>query len=233
MCVLTIEHMSKFALFLPLLLAVACGGKSPPPESPKPAADEAQDSSPKAAGSDGESAAATEDKKNESSPAEQKKPADKSTDGPKPTRSAQDILTAPDVVFMLSFNDSDVKKTADSKCTASSGNDPKKLNACMAKARQAMDVDGYRFKEKDGKWYWSTLRTQGKIVHTTHKFEVEFGPEKEGSITLKPKGKDLGSSPGRTPSSVTISVPNDYQMVLNDPKLGKLVYEAKIGIASE
>jgi hypothetical protein len=126
-----------------------------------------------------------------------------------------------------------VKQAAESKCTASAGNDPKKLNQCMAKARQGFAVDGYRFKEKDNKWWWLTLRTQGKVIHTLHKFEIEFGPEQQGSVTFKPKGKDLGSAPGRSPGSVTFGVPNDYQIVMNDPKLGKLVYEAKIGTASE
>ena len=158
------------------------------------------------------------------------KPASESA---KPGRSAQDILTAPDVVFMLSFNDSDVKQAAETKCTASSGNDPKKMNGCMAKARKAIDIDGYQFKEIGGKWFWMTLRTEGKTLHTLHKFEIEFGPETPGSVTFKPKGKDLGSKPGKLPGSVTVKVPNDYQISLDDPKLGKLVYEAKIGLLSQ
>ena len=222
--------MSNFRLFFPLLLVVACGGSAPPAETPKPAESEAETAPEK--NPPKSKAEATGD--SEADKSEAKKPDSKpADDGPKPTRSAQDIITAPDVVFMLAFNESDIKKTAESKCTASSGNDPKKMNGCMAKARKGVDIDGYRFKEKDGKWWWLTLRTQGKVVHTLHKFEIEFGPEKEGSITIKPKGKDLGAAPGRTPSSVTITVPNDYQIELNDPKLGKLVYEAKIGIASE
>ena len=151
----------------------------------------------------------------------------------KPARSAQDILTAPDVVFMFSFNDSDVKQTADTKCTAESQNDPQKQNACLAKARKAVGVDGYRFLEKDGKWWWLTLHTQGQAVHTLHKFEIEFGPEKDGSVEIKPKGKDLGTGHGRTPSAVTVRVPNEYQISINDPKLGKLVYQSKIGIMSK
>ena len=134
---------------------------------------------------------------------------------------------------MFSFNDSDVKQTADSKCTATSGNDAKKMNQCMAKAHQGFEVDGYQFKQKDGKWYWLTLRTKGKTLMTMHKFEIEFGPEKEGSVTFKPKGKDTGAAAGRAPASVTFGVPNDYQVVVNDPKLGKLVYEAKIGILTQ
>jgi hypothetical protein len=233
--VLTIHYMSKIGLFLPLLLLAACGGSGTPPETPKPADSEAEtpakDKEPGAVAKEGD----TDDKpeKSDDKKPDEKKSDAKPSDGPKTSRSAQDILTAPDVVFMLSFNDSDIKQAADSKCTAASGNDPKKMNGCMAKARKGVDVDGYQFKEKDGKWWWLTLRTQGKILHTLHKFEIEFGPEKEGSVTFKPKGKDLGTSPGRTPASVTFSVPNEYQIAINDAKLGKLVYEAKIGLLTQ
>jgi hypothetical protein len=230
--------MSKIGVFFPLLLLAACGGSGTPPESPKPA-----DSGSETPAQDKEAAAddkeadtddkKSDDKKSDDKKSDDKKSDDKPTDRPKSTRSAQDILTAPDVVFMLSFNDSDVKQAADSKCSATSGNDPKKMNGCMAKARKGMDVDGYQFKEKDGKWWWLTLRTQGKTLHTLHKFEIEFGPEKEGSVTFKPKGKDLGTTPGRTPASVTFSVPNEYQIAINDPRLGKLVYEAKIGLLTQ
>ncbi|MEI9938326.1 MAG: hypothetical protein WDO69_13985 [Pseudomonadota bacterium] len=220
--------MSKCALFLPLLLLAACAG-TPAAKNPKPA-DENEGTTSEKAKAD---AAQDSDDKSDEAKADTKKPEGKpASDSPKATRSAQDILTAPDVVFMLSFNDSDVKQTAESKCTASSGNDPKKMNGCMSQARKAIDIDGYQFKEINGKWFWLTLRTQGKTLHTLHKFEIEFGPETAGSVSIKPKGKDLGSKPGKTPAAVTIQVPNDYQISLNDPKLGKLVYEAKIGLLS-
>jgi hypothetical protein len=225
--------MSKCTLLLPLLLLIACGG-TPAAKTPEPAESEPGASSEKTDAKT-DDAPDTDDKpdteKADAKKADAKKAdAKPASDGAKPTRSAQEILTAPDVVFMLSFNDSDVKQAAESKCSASSGNDPKKMNGCMANARKAIDIDGYQFKEVNGKWFWSTLRTQGKTLHTLHKFEIEFGPEAEGSVTIKPKGKDLGSKPGRTPGNVTVQVPNDYQIALNDPKLGKLVYEAKIGL---
>ena len=223
--------MSKYALFLPLLLSAACGGSTPHAESEKPTESEAEASQTTPAA--GERVVDAGEAKADDKKTDAKSSDAKPTDGPKSTRSAQDIITAPDVVFMFSFNDSDVKQAAETKCTASSRSDPKKMNACMAKARKAVDVDGYRFKEKDGKWWWLTLRMQGKVIHTLHKFEIDFGAEKEGSLTIKPKGKDLGAAPGRTPASVVITVPNEYQISLNDLKLGKLVYEAKIGIASE
>jgi len=224
--------MSKCALLLPLLLLAACGGSTPAAKDSKPA--EADREAP------AEKAEATPDEspdkgdKSDTEKAETKKPEAKpAADGPKPSRSAQDILTAPDVVFMLSFNDSDVKQAAETKCSASSGNDPKKMNGCMAKARKAIDIDGYQFKEINGKWFWLTLRTQGKTLHTLHKFEIEFGPETQGAVSVKPKGKDLGSKAGRNPGTFTVQVPNDYQIALDDPKLGKLVYEAKIGLLTQ
>jgi len=220
--------MSKCALYLPLLLLAACGG-TPAAKNPNPAdADQSAPAEKADAKTDADSAKA--DKADAEKADDKKSDAKPASDSPKATRTAQEMISAPDVVFMLSFNDSDVKQAAESKCSASSGNDPKKMNGCMSKARKAIDIDGYQFKEIGGKWFWLTLRTQGKTLHTLHKFEIEFGPEAEGSVTIKPKGKDLGSAPGRTPGPVTIQVPNDYQIALNDPKLGKLVYEAKIGL---
>ena len=237
--VLTNSAMSKIAVFLPFLWLTACGGGTPPAENPESGSEAKSDAT-----AAKESSATDAPGESEAQPpeaAEGKKPgakaaadsAAKPATAAKPARSPQEILTAPDVMFMFSFNDSDVKQAADAKCTAQSGNDPKKTNACMAKARKAVDVDGYQFLEKDGKFWWLTLRTQGQIVHTIHKYEIDFGPEKEGSVEIKPKGKDLGSGHGRTPTSVTIQVPNEYQLAINDPKLGKLVYEAKIAMPNK
>jgi hypothetical protein len=221
--VLKMAAMSKLGACLSLILLAACGGSHPPADAPK-APDSAEASADKSADADAGTEADAKPTKAAAKPDDE---------APKTARSAQDILTSPDVVFMFSFNESDVKQTADSKCTASSGNDAKKMNQCMAAARKAIDVDGYRFQQKDGKWFWITIRVKGKVLATLHKFEVEFGPETPGSVVLKPKGKDLGSAPGRTPASITFTVPNEDEITLNDPKLGKLVYEAKIGTAKE
>src|SRR5450432_3031243 len=222
--------MSKFAVFLPLLLLAACGGSAPPAAAPK-ADDTSAEKTAQEKPADADKPADDADKADAKDDA--KKPDAKPDDSMKPKRTAQDILTAPDVVFMLSFNDSDVKQAADSKCTASSGNDLKKMSASMAKARKSLDVDGYRFKQKNGDWWFFALHTQGKTVKTLHKFAVDFGPEKDGEVTLKPKGKDMSTASGRVPGPFTIQVPNEYQIILTDPKLGKMVYEAKIGVASD
>jgi len=208
------------------LLVAACGGGAAKPESADDAkADDAAAGADKAdAASDGKADASKPADKEAAKPA----PAD---DGPKPTRTAQDILTAPDVVFLFSFNDSEPKAAAEEKCTKKAGDNPKKMNECMATERKAFPADGHRFKKDDkGQWWWITLRQSGNVLNALHKIPVEFGEETATSITLKPVGKDKGSAPMNPPAKIVFEVPNDYQIALKDPKAGRLVFQAKVGV---
>lgn len=162
---------------------------------------------------------------------EEKPPAD---DGPKPTRTPEDILKAPDVVFLFSFNDSEPKQVAEEKCSKSAGDNAKKMNECMAAARKKFPADGHRFKKDEhDQWWWLTVRQQGNRLLALHKIPVEFGEQTATSITLKPVGKDKGSAPTTPPAKVVFEVPNDYQIALKDPKAGRLVFQAKIGVVTD
>ena len=92
-----------------------------------------------------------------------------------------------------------------------------------------------QFKKNDkGEWTWMTLRRKGSAISFLHKIPFEFGEEKETSVTLKLTGKDTGKTPMRNiPQTITIEVPNEFQIAMKDPEHGRLVYEAKIGITSE
>src|SRR4051812_14872067 len=121
------------------LLIGACGGGTKPAAAPDARADETTAAAPEAGGkteSDKADAAKPEAGKDAAKPTA---PAD---DGPKPTRTAQDILTAPDVVFLFDFNESEPKHAAEEKCTKKAGDNPKKMNECMAGERKAFPADG-------------------------------------------------------------------------------------------
>jgi hypothetical protein len=191
-----------------------------PSEAEKPSEDAAKSDKPAAAKGDDAKAAA--------------KPSPAADDGPKPSKSAADILTAPDVVFLFSFNDSEPKAQAEQKCSAKSGNDPKKQNACMSAEAKSFPADGHRFKQDEkGQWWWITVRQKGNRLVALHKIPVELGEETPTSVTLKPVGKDKGSSPMTPPAKVVVEVPNDYQIAFKDPKAGRLVFQAKIGVVTE
>jgi len=230
---------SAFGLLVCLaLLPCACGGSAKPAETPEANADEKPvasaaedkpDAKPDAAKADTKADAPKPDAKADAPKAPA--PAD---DGPKATRTPTDILTAPDVVFLFSFNDSEPKAAAEAKCSKKAGDDAKKMNACMAVERKNFPADGQRFKKDEkGQWWWITLRQKGNRLVALHKIPVELGEETSNTVTLKPVGKDKGSAPMNPPAKVVFEVPNDYQIALKDPKAGRLVFQAKVGVVTD
>jgi len=221
----------RSALFvLSILTLAACGGSQPPAEEPASGGEEkaaASDSGEKAKSDD----SATDEKKGE----EAKKDASAPDSGPGPIkRTPKDMLTAPEVTFMFSFNQSEPHDKAEEKCRAATKGDGKKMADCMRKASAKFGEDGMQFKQdKSGDWVWLTLRRKGSTLTTLHKIPFEFGDEKDTSVVLKPTGRDTGRTPmANVPKEVVIEVPNEFSIVIKDPEAGRLVYEAKIGITS-
>ena len=228
-------NLLRRSAFGPLLLAAitctACGGSTPPAESPPSEPAAASSAGASAAGSTAPSetpaapAAADPGKKGAGAA-----PAASSADS---KRSARDILELKDTVFFLAFDESDPKKVAEASCTKSAGKDPKKKNACMAKAREQAD-EGYRFEQdKDGTMWWLVVHRKGNALVNVHKVKFEYGAESETSVTIKPEGKDTGTKPWkRPPSEMKFEVPSDYRIIVHDAEQGKLVYDAKSGIGT-
>jgi hypothetical protein len=214
------------------LLPCACGGGAKPAEAPEAKADEKPAESGAADKAEKPDAAKADENKPDAAKPDAKpdaaKPAAPADDGPKATRTPTDILTAPHVIFLFSFNDSEPKAAADAKCSKKAGGNAKKMNECMAAERKNFPADGYRFKKDDkGQWWWITVRQNGNRLVALHKIPVELGEETTSSVTLKPVGKDKGSGP------IVFEVPNDYQIAVKDPKAGRLVFLAKVDVVTE
>jgi hypothetical protein len=63
-----------------------------------------------------------------------------------------------------------------------------------------------------------------------HKVQFMPGEETDDRITLSLIGKDKGIAPmARVPRSISIELPNDYTIVVDDPDHGAMMYDAKIG----
>ena len=217
------------------LMPCACGGGAKPAEAPEAKVDEKPDDS--AAGDKADTAKSDENKPDPAksdAKAGADKPAAPADDGPKATKTPTDILTSPDALFLFSFNDSEPKAAADAKCSKKAGDNAKKMNECMAAERKNFPADGYRFKKDEkGQWWWITVRQKGNRLVALHKIPVELGEETKSSVTLKPVGKDKGSAPMSPPAKIVFEVPNDYQIAVQDPKAGRLVFQAKVGVVTE
>jgi hypothetical protein len=210
---------------------LACGGGTPSPAAPDPAAQ----ASAAPAGS-GNPAAEPSGEAKTAAPETPAKPPPQDIVLEKPTRPVRSILESADTVYFVSYEESDVGKTAETNCGKESGGDPQKNSACMSKARQNVEGLGYRFK-KNPKGEVTTctiLRRQGNTLVTLHKFKYKYGDETETSIVIKMDGKDDGPIKWeKVPPEFKLEVPNDYTMIVQDPKYGRLVYYAKAGIPGD
>lgn len=215
---------------LSAIALTACGGSQPPPKEPSSAGSAAPEAPKADEATDASKTSETSETKPDTAKKDEK-PAD--TSGPEVKRTAKDIITAPEVTFMFNFNESEPKEKAEKDCTASSGNNPKKMALCMKKANSKFHADGMQFKKDDkGEWVWITLRRTGSKITVLHKVHIDFAEDKPDSVLIKTSGKDLGRGGGKVPSEQLIEVPNEFEIAVKDPTYGRMVYEAKIGIMS-
>jgi hypothetical protein len=205
----------------------ACGGSQPSAQVPAAAASASAAPVASAEAPKAEPA----DKKAE--PAEKKpEPGSTAALATEVGRDAMDVMTLKDAVFMVVFEDSDPGKKADQICGKEP--DPKKKAACLAKERGKMDYDGVRFtKNKDGKWIFIAYRHRGNRLTMLHKILFQFASDQKGkTVTINFEGKDTGSAPyAKVPAKLSFEVESDYRISHGDPRMGKMYFEAKVGIA--
>lgn len=151
----------------------------------------------------------------------------------KASRPPVELITLPGSLFVFNFGESEVGKAAKERCSASVST-PNEMAECMQKARDKVPVESARFLKKGNDYWWVTLnRYKGNLLKW-HVVQFQVGEEKSDRVTLKLVGKDKGIAPmARVPRTLEIELPNDYAIVLNDPDLGKMSYDAKFGKVEE
>ncbi len=203
------------------LLLGACGGSTPPkagtaePTPPASARPEAKPAP--AASSQPEPAAST-------APPE-------APEASKPSRPPIDTITAPKVAYVIDYSSSAPAEAAEKRCSQFQDK-PEARAACMKKERSEFVADVLQFKKdaKD-KVTWSTYRRHGETLFLVHHTPVELTDATESSVTVVITGDDKGPRalfPQK--KKFVVRVPNDYSIELDEPFLGKLVYDAKIDI---
>ena len=221
------RYLTELVLSLSLV-AAACGGSSTPPAETPASASEKSAAAPKPA----EPSKAEQEHAAEAKAIADAKAADPAA-AQRSGREPREILELKDNVFFFSFEESDAKTAAEATCNKQGGNDPKKVAACMSKARAEFDGDGLRFtQDKAGDWWYSVVKRKGKQLNNVHKVRYQYGDQSGSTVTIRPEGKDEGTGRwAKPPSEVKIEVPNEYRIVVQDPNKGKMVYEAKNVVA--
>jgi hypothetical protein len=233
-------------LFSLSALMLACASSPPPAQSAESTAPARSDSTatPSAAAASSstetEQSAQTEAPTDASAPAKETASSDKPPEPAAPAEepsasklssSPRAILTAPDVAYIVDYANSAPKQAAEEKCEAEAEGDLAARAACMTKARDEFLADVIRFKKEGAKWVMITYKRKSSNLIEVHTTTFDFGEEKENSIELKPKGAEQGQRPlFKGMNKMLIKVPNEYSIELDDPKHGRLRYDAKVGM---
>jgi len=213
-----------------VLSMVACGGGAPPAKSGGDATPPAPSSAPAPAPTTTEPAPApAEEPAASSEPAPTPPPADS---GEKPSRPPVDTVTAPKVAYLINYSSSAPSEAADKKCSAAAGGDPAVKAACMKKERSEFMADVIRFKKDAQEKVWfTTYRRRGSTLVVLHKTPVKVSNDGDAAMKVEILGDDKATRL-LFPRAKTfkIGVPNDYSIEIDEPRYGKLVYDAKVDL---
>jgi hypothetical protein len=159
------------------------------------------------------------------------RPASEERDGlRKASRPPMDLLTGNNVVYVFNFAGSAKGEAAKAQCE--SQGQPAEVRECVANERSKIPVESVRFvKDAHGQYWWVAYnRYKGNLLKW-HKVQFLPGKADADTISLSLVGKDKGIAPmARVPASLKVELPNDYSIVINDPELGQMLYDAKIGL---
>ncbi len=212
-------HIRTLALpSLVLMLSLpACGGSKPAAETPADA-DAAQDE-----GADAEASkdAAPEP---EAEPEPEPEPEAAGVD-------PEEILIREGTAFVLNIGESDIGKKIDEKCAKQAGDDIAKKSNCRSKAINSMDREGFLFEQKNGAWWYVRFGIIKGAKAEFNKVQIEVGEPQGNKLTIKTSGQDKASRRrGTVPKELEFEVPDEYTIILHDPKRGKLVFDPKMGL---
>jgi hypothetical protein len=145
------------------------------------------------------------------------------------------IVTARDVAFLVDYANSDAKTKAQAACEVESKGDAEKHAACLAKAREKFMPDVLRFRRStDTKATLVVYKRTGSTLRELWTGAVELSEPDAESVKLKLVGSGKGARPlWQGKSEVVILVPNDYSIEVEDSTLGRLRYDAKIGLITD
>jgi hypothetical protein len=146
------------------------------------------------------------------------------------------VLTATTVSFLVDYNNSEARKFAEATCAKDAkAAEPEAKAACRQKARDKFLPDVLVF-QKDARKNCTLIiyKRMGATLNEVSITAIEFADETSNSVRVKLKKDTHGQRPlfkGQT--SAVLSVPNDYTLAIDDNELGKLTYEAKVGLINK
>ena len=143
-----------------------------------------------------------------------------------------DTITAPKVAYQINYSSSAPSEAAEKKCDAAAGGEATVKAACLKKERSEFFADVVRFKRdaQDKIWFITYRRTGGTLI-LLHKTPVTVTNDGDAAVKVQILGDDKAVRVlFPKAKSFKLRVPNDYSIEIDEPRLGKLVYDAKLDL---
>lgn len=191
-------------VLLAAAMLAACGGAAKPAEPPPAPKVEAPPPPPKV-----------------------EEPAPEPPKGP----SVLDQLATPDKAWVFNFQSSALYDKAAADCDVKLKDKPQERAKCIAKARDGIIADAFEFTKDDaGRDVWVIYRTKSSKLIKIYTVPVEFGEQKgTDTLSIKKAGKATGSAPFFAEAQTfDVKLTSEYSLELEEPKLGRLAYDARL-----
>ena len=153
----------------------------------------------------------------------------------RPTQSPLQVISAPDVAFLVDYAGSAARERALDECDTEAKGDPAVKATCLEKARTKFIADVIRFKkDAQGKFQLAIYKRQGSRLDEIYIGSVELTEQGTDAVRLKFTGREKGARPlFRGQPSVVLKVPTEYSIEIDDAGFGRVTYNAKIGLVSQ
>lgn len=135
---------------------------------------------------------------------------------------------------MLNYNASPAKEKVTQACAGKAGDDAAALAACVEKERSKLVSDVLVFeKSEKGATTWKTYKRTGNQLVEVSVSQVDVGADTPERIELKIKSETGTRQLFAGKKQVVILSESDSSIAVDDPQLGRLVYEARVGLVNQ
>jgi hypothetical protein len=145
------------------------------------------------------------------------------------TRTLSERVFAPRIAYMVNYPLSGARETAERKCAIKFPEAEGKA-ACIEKERDKFGADVLVFEKSEGTQTLTIYKRSGNALSELSRSRVQLGEDTPDRLSIKVES-DKGWRPLFAGQKVfELRHRDEYSIELDDPRLGQLVYDARIGL---
>lgn len=223
--------MKRSSFLSAALVLSACGGGAPPKDAVAPTS--VATPSATAPGPDPSRPPPTASATPPSAAPENAPPAPTATATPVPEAPVHNLserLFAPTIAYMLNYSASGARAKVEQTCAAKAGDDLGAKAACVEKERGKLVSDVLVFAQKDKARSFTIYKRTGNALTEVSNAQIDVAKDSPERIEITIRSEKGPRQLFAGKKQFFVSSASDSSLAIDDPQLGQLVYEARIGL---